>query len=272
MSNRRLIHPSGSHFWHEISIVATPMAYPNSMNFLNAIAPSQLNKGTPYGLCRAMAPGHLNRLRQRALDRPAAFQPIPKSARVHAQASGPFGDRKRLASVSERRTGASIVALLDARRPAAVARRVVAVVVDAFQSSALGSRAHVGVEVRKLVPARTDLDAAPAVTRERGARWIRAALPHGLPHLIFGCPATRVTMRHVRGLRVVLASARLGISAPEVVTVNRRCRAACATAFDLPMATHFERFADYREEGVGLAQSDCHGVDFTAGKRRYPCP
>jgi hypothetical protein len=45
MSNRRLNRPSGNHFWHATTIVATPIAYPKSRNFLNAMAPSQLNKG-----------------------------------------------------------------------------------------------------------------------------------------------------------------------------------------------------------------------------------
>lgn len=45
MSNRRFSQPSGIHFWHATTAVATTMKYAKSTNFWNAMATSQLNKG-----------------------------------------------------------------------------------------------------------------------------------------------------------------------------------------------------------------------------------
>lgn len=83
---------------------------------------------------------------------------------------------------------ALIVRLLQAGRPAAVARLIVAVVVDAIERmQERGARAHVGVEGGERVPpAIADGDAAAAVIRPRGVRATETAAFHGAPRFVFG--------------------------------------------------------------------------------------
>ena len=70
------------------------------------------------------------------------------------------------------------------RRPAAVLRRVVAVVVDAIQFLSLWAMPHIGIEVIELLPYGADLNPAPAIIRVLGILWITASLRHRPPSAI----------------------------------------------------------------------------------------
>jgi len=62
--------------------------------------------------------------------------------------------------------------------PAAVARLVVAVVVDPVEAAAVGALAHVGEEVGKRMPAFADADPASAVVVPADVARVLAAVEH----------------------------------------------------------------------------------------------
>jgi hypothetical protein len=97
--------------------------------------------------------------------------------------------------------GASIEHLLLPSRPTAVARFVIAFVVDPIQREAVRTRAHVGEKVLEAMPPAAHGDPAPAVSRPVGARWVRAPAQHALPGVIrAGASACclSVASRHTR--------------------------------------------------------------------------
>jgi hypothetical protein len=97
---------------------------------------------------------------------------------------------------------AAIVCLRRERRPSAVARLVIAVIVDAVKRQALRASAHVRQKCRiALQPASADANASAAVVCVFRRVWIRASLYRVSPcsilfcSLAAGCIAMRATQR-----------------------------------------------------------------------------
>src|ERR1700683_1085238 len=97
--------------------------------------------------------------------------------------------------------GASIDHLLLPRRPAAVTRFVIAVVIDPIQSEGVRTGSHVGEKVFELLPATANGDAASAIAHPVGARGTRAPSHHVPPGVVRATAAARcvsVAARHTR--------------------------------------------------------------------------
>jgi hypothetical protein len=58
------------------------------------------------------------------------------------------------------------------------------VIVDALKAHPLGFRPHIGEEVFKIIPALTDLDAAPAIALVIRARFFEHATAHLQPRVV----------------------------------------------------------------------------------------
>ena len=80
----------------------------------------------------------------------------------------------------------AIRCLLSARRPAAIAGLVVAVVIDAVERHVCGTLAHVSEEVLKEKPSLADTDAPASIARPLGHGFIAAASAHSAPTLVSG--------------------------------------------------------------------------------------
>ena len=130
----------------------------------------------------------------------------------------------------------SIVRLLEPRRPAAILRRVRAVVVDTIKGIIRrGSRAHIGEKRFETdQPARAYPDATPSVTMPLGVRRIFAAIKHMSPRRIFRATSpTPVAVGNRAFLEVVVmeAAAASGMATPEVLRRNR-CPATAVAGTD----------------------------------------
>ena len=95
------------------------------------------------------------------------FPPLCKAVRFSVQGDGAIG--------------ASVSGISFAGGPAAVLQRVVAVVVDAVQFFAFGSRPHIREEVFKLPPASANRNASRPVVGEGCVFGVAAALEHRIP-------------------------------------------------------------------------------------------
>lgn len=95
--------------------------------------------------------------------------------------------------------GRALISGLDGPcRPSAVVRRVGAIVVDTVQCQAIGSRPHIGNEIREVAPTIAHAYAAPAVVVEVPIVRILAAVLCGSPNHVFvsatpaaGCPVRK---------------------------------------------------------------------------------
>lgn len=139
---------------------------------------------------------------QRLANRPLVMQQAPaQGASLQADAARPLAQRVALAVVRQDAIRPLIVALLQLRRPAHVARFVVAVVIDAVERVAeRWTRADIGVEnFERIAPALAHADAASAVGLIGWIIRIVAALSHAAPCRVFGSgPAST----HARRLSV----------------------------------------------------------------------
>jgi hypothetical protein len=135
-----------------------------------------------------------HRFGQDTLDRPTKSQATMNGCIVNTQSGGPLIDRQSFTVECQAMVHPAIVHLLKLSSPAAVARLVVAIIVDAIKGVLLaGPRPHVIVEVLERVsPAATDLNTPPAVVGIRFVPWRRASLNHSRPCLIFGCAGLTV--------------------------------------------------------------------------------
>lgn len=88
-----------------------------------------------------------------------------------------------------RRGSAAVVGLVSLVGPAAVLRRVMAVIVDAIDRVRRGGlAAHISEEgVERVQPLVTDRDASASISREFRVPGVQASLLHRRPTLILGC-------------------------------------------------------------------------------------
>jgi hypothetical protein len=74
--------------------------------------------------------------------------------------------------------------LLALSRPMHIAGFVIAVVVYAIQTPALGALAHVGEKVLEVEPSIADLDATATIVLVSGDVWVQASVFHRVPNAV----------------------------------------------------------------------------------------
>ena len=133
----------------------------------------------------------------------------------------------------------SIVDLLLPCSPAAVARLVVAVVIDAIKSQTFWSRTHVGAPVfKRAKPAVTDSNSPPAVVSPALIVRVGTALNHACPDSIFRRCLTLdrlamlgISQHHFETRFFSLkAATTLSIASPQSITANGHKLTAVADA------------------------------------------
>jgi hypothetical protein len=127
----------------------------------------------------------IDRAAKRFGHRPSTFQ--SGSQRVSSDAIFFSPNSQRHASILERQNviTAPISILFLARRPAAIARGVIALLVrPSIDGVAIRNDAHVGEEVLERLPARAHLDAAGTIIRPIGIRRNCASTTHRFPTLV----------------------------------------------------------------------------------------
>lgn len=127
-----------------------------------------------------------------------------------------------------RRSLASVISLLFARGPSAIARTISAIVVDAFQRVLrrwLG--ANIGEKLSRVVrPLSGDSNSPSAVVSVAPLRWIQTSVPHRQPNVI-----ERVPRKPVRGCEIAAqASAAFGLCVTEWLRRHDSLGAARASA------------------------------------------
>ncbi len=94
----------------------------------------------------------------------------------------PFGDTTALAMSGNDNCDRPIAILFQCSRPAAVIRRVRAIIIDSIERCSVRSMSHICKELLKgLNPLRADRYAATSVFGISGIVWLKAALLHCLP-------------------------------------------------------------------------------------------
>lgn len=107
----------------------------------------------------------------------------------HTSFSGQIGERELLAFVREQLVGNTIIPLFSPRRPSAIFRFVVSVVINSLKrvaSFAWRLYAHIGEEVHEAAPPFADGYPAFFVVFECRIRWSRAARDHVAPRHVGG--------------------------------------------------------------------------------------
>lgn len=121
-----------------------------------------------------------------ALQSPSSANSARHGVWTNANSGGPVREIKGL-SVERKENGPSAIGqLLFGRRPAAIARFVIAVVVDAVKRHSVWSRPHIGEEILKYKPAIADLDSASSIKVPIGCLGIAAPIFHTAPQGVFG--------------------------------------------------------------------------------------
>lgn len=170
--------------------------------------------------------------RQGIRDRQPVVQAFSDGRIAEPNTSPPVADGQRLAVMSQPPVGPPVARLLRACGPAAVGRRVRAVVVDAVKlMSARRTSAHVANEGSEiLAPLVAHSDSASAVAVELGVVSIVAARFCGRPHPVFGHRASAMNCQtRSRGL-VLQATATADASTPQVFGAHQCYSAAVASA------------------------------------------
>lgn len=129
-----------------------------------AVRPSLL----PNGICKA-ANGKAGKVDLLVLREDFAGLPAQGKASVDGIVMkpgffGPLHSGFGHAFVGYANIAVSVIGLLLSRSPFAVIRSIALRIVDALNGKALGSLAHVFLERHKIIPARTNFDAAPAIS------------------------------------------------------------------------------------------------------------
>lgn len=109
----------------------------------------------------------------------------------------PEGERHSPLSLRPR---ALVGTLFLGSRPSAIARFVVAVVVDAVKGCPNGTWPHIGKEVLKGVPAFADRDSSASIAVEVGSSWVGAALVHIVPDDVLTAPSPLAGMAMLSGV------------------------------------------------------------------------
>lgn len=122
----------------------------------------------------------------------------------------------------------SVLRLLVTRRPTAVRRLVVAVVVDTFKSQTVGSFAHVSEEVGEsafALPCSTDSDAAATVMFPVLMSSVQASVEHVLPRAVGRRTTRPILTRMAMGYcSVSFTEANMLAFDPTHLAASRRCQ------------------------------------------------
>lgn len=108
---------------------------------------------------------------------------VPSAQRdvVDTSFVGPLGQRQILSVEDYALIAPSVVSLLFTSSPAAVFRRVVAIVIISLQGIALRARPHISQKLAKASPLLTNFDPSPTVALISGGLWRHAAASHHGP-------------------------------------------------------------------------------------------
>lgn len=152
--------------------------------------------------------------------------PIIENLGIDASFNRPISDTKALTVMFKNNVSARVSALLFCRRPLAVARLVVAVIVYAVYLQAFFiARLHIGYEIIHIEPTLADLYAATAITIISMVGWFRASADHHAPNI-----EKRISPRPMSGDRFSLeASAAFGLTSLQSVETNISRRGAAGT-------------------------------------------
>lgn len=163
---------------------------------------------------------------------PTASNSVIQRSGANLRQPRPFAHAVRLAVVGQSNIDRFIVLLLSHRRPAAITRIVMAVIVDPIDRMLRRrARPHVAVEPLEIIrPLMADRNASRAVARPRTGATIKASRFHRMPYGEFRriCQAMRA-VSHVAMCAPVAATAN-GQFSQQQRRQNSRGRSALATA------------------------------------------
>ena len=181
---------------------------------------------------RSMTPQRSQRLCEGSLDSPAFTEPVVNPSPVNPDDASPFLRGTRQAVMGDAANIALVSVLVHALKPAAVFRRVGAVVIDAFyRVTTRRPRPHVGKErLERFAPSFAHVDAARAVVLVVVIGWCVAAGLHMAPRPILAafCEPVRA---FVLAERVdVVAAAATRVAGPDAAASYDHLVAAVAFA------------------------------------------
>jgi hypothetical protein len=165
---------------------------------------------------------------------------------AYASAFGPLNKRLRDAVVGVKVRLPAVADLGAVLDPTAIARLIVAVIVDPVNRVlGTGAFSHVGAErLERVTPAVTHLDATTAIIREVVGLRIGAAINHLAPNPVFGCCGQSVPALIGAGATAVLAIR-------QVVRANDfGAPAASATTEPSRSAFGWLRFCNYQKQAI----------------------
>ncbi len=133
---------------------------------------------------------------ERPFYRPSERDAAAKLTGVHAGETSPLGHGARFSVPTDELGRAFIVRLIDARGPAAILRRVRAVVVVSLNGVLRrGARPHVVQERREIVaPPVAHADATTSVVLVEGPLRVVTPLLNQSPHIVFRCASALVCL------------------------------------------------------------------------------
>ena len=162
-----------------------------------------------------------------------------------------------------RKSDTAVSLLLFVSGPAAIFRRVVAVVIYAVKSFVFGAFTHIRKEIAKVFPSSTNAYAASTVVPKVFVLWISSTLKHCMPTDV--CAASLSYWR-MAVFKSPKASARSRPSRSEFCTDGSFCLATVATTFPYcissvrPASGNYHQFAEaFTDDGFGFVSSR-HGV------------
>ena len=187
----------------------------------------------------------MNAFSQCAINTPAStVYPLENGGVVNADLSRPLGKRLGFPVVSKQRVRTLVVHLIDAVRPSAIARFIVAVVIDALNRVTFWAITHVCVKGSKGLPLWTNGDSTPTINRVLVVVRVAASRLHVAPAVVGSrwllCMTSITnTMLKVssRGFLVALAAARSGHAFVKTSLVNAFLLPASTKAVPIPMAS-----------------------------------
>lgn len=176
------------------------------------------------------------RLRKRPANVPALADPVLHHFSINAKLIRPRRNALSFSKHGVQPIAAHVPLLFANRRPPAIPRLIISVVVRIAVNGMFWrrSRTHVGVEVLELAPAFTDCNSASAVAAPSRPVRVAASLPHTRPRSIFrrlghsvSCrQSNKCCSRHFRGK----APARFNGAGAQITASNLRRLAAVANA------------------------------------------
>lgn len=142
--------------------------------------------------------------------------------------------------------------------PSAIARFIVAVVVDPIDRMADWTRSHVSVErLKRFAPGLTNLDSTASVVLVGLLRRALTAIKQGAPHAVFTAPPTtsRMAVREILGTRYFSAQAPAAAHVPilQISCLHAMTAAAIAAAFPVHRI-----LTDGRQSAHGCQSAELH--------------